>query len=240
MAWDGARRALMALAGLAGLVGVFAMIADAGGVHAPGGGGDAADHLRDQVTVLRHRTTMARQGRLLLLLDPADSTLTLFLGGAELRRWRVYDVEAGARRFALAPRTEDQEWRTRLWQNPRLDPPVQRERRLIVSDSVVPPDPSGAVDWIPLMPEEAVPTPPRFVAHYTGGLGLEVVAEGPDSLLSKGSLVDQVAAGLRRLRPTNLDPYRIRIHMAAPEAGALYRSFPAEAVLVALIPGGRR
>jgi hypothetical protein len=181
---------------------------------------------------------MARQGRQLLFLDPASSTLTLYHGGAELREWRVYGVEAGARRFVLSPAEGDEVWRTRLWQNPRLEPPAERERRLIVSDSVVTPDLTGAVDWIPPTPEEAVPTPTRFVVHYTGGLGLEVVAEGPDSLVAKGTLVEQALGGLRHLHPENLDRYRIRVRMAADDAGTLYRSFPEGAALVAL-PQGR-
>jgi hypothetical protein len=235
MSWEGVRRASMVAIGLGGLVAVGVILLDSGGMFVPVQGVDPAAALRDRVTVLRHRAVMARQGRELLLLDPGNATLTLYLGAAALKAWRVQGVEAGARRFALSP--PDEGWRTRLWQNPHLNPPVQRERRLIVSDSVVPPDPAGEVDWIPPTPEEAVPTPSRFVVHYAGGLGLEVVAEGADSLVAKGTMVEEAVAALREFHPDNLDRYRIRVRMAAEDAGALYRSFPDQAALVALWPG---
>ena len=235
MFWEGVRRALMFAIGLGSLLAVAALIVYSGGMFVPVQGGDAAGALRYQATILRQRAAMAREGRQVLLLDPGDSTLTLYHGGAELRAWRVRGVEAGARRF-LGQRASGQEWRTVVWENPRLEPPVERERRLIVSDSAVPPDLTGAVDWIPPTPEEAVPTPARFVAHYAGGLGLDVVAEGPDSVAAKGTLVEEAMAGLRRLHARNLDRYRIRVRMAAADAGALYRSFPDEAALVVSLP----
>lgn len=236
VSWQGIRSAFMAVAGLAGLAAIALIVVESDGVLLPVEQVDPAEALRARVTVLRHQAVMAREGRQLLVLDPSDSTLTLYLGGVELKAWRVHGVAAGSRRLVLRGEVVDGDWRTRLWQNPRLDPPVERERRVIVSDSVEPPDPSGAVDWIPPLPEEEVPNPSRFVAHYTGGLGLEVVAEGRDTVAVARTFVDEVGAGLRHLHPRNLDRHRIRVRMTREDAGALYRSFPDDAALVVNLP----
>ena len=113
---------------------------------------------------------------------------------------------------------------------------MRRDHRTLVSDSVEPPDPTGAVDWIPPTPDEAVPTPPRFVIHFTGGLGVEVVAAGADSTAARASLWGRIEHRVRRAFPGNWDRYRIRVVMPIAEAGALYRSLPDSTAFVAVIP----
>lgn len=194
---------------------------------------------RDPVAVLSARASalgtqleLAKRDHRYLVLDPQAGTLTLFHGAAPLRSWPVQSVEAGA----LRPMPEEPGWRTRRWDGARMEPALVLERRVIVSDQVEPPDPAGAVDWIPPTPEEAVPAPRRFVVHYDGGLGLEVVAIPADSTLAGPSIPRRIQHRLVRFLPGNWDRYRIRVHMDAHEAGALYRSLPDSTSLLALLP----
>jgi len=195
---------------------------------------DEAAFLAARATVLQAQLELVKEDARYLLLDPEAGALTLFQGGAPLRSWPVTAVAVGERRLG----SPEEGWRTRRWDGVRIEPPVERERRVLVSDSVEPPDLTGAVDWIPPTPEEAVPTPSRFVLHYDGGLGLEVVALAAesDTLSVSVPFLERVEHGLRRFLPRNWDRYRIEVAMAAPEAGALYRSVPDSSSLLAILP----
>lgn len=188
--------------------------------------------LEARVRALGHQRALAEEDARYLLLDPEAGTLTLFHGAVELRAWPVSGVEAGARRLLPA----DQGWQGRRWDGARMEPPVERDRRVIVSDQVEPPDLTGAVEWIPPLPHEAIPTPPRFVVHYQGGLGLEVLAAATDSARAEAGPLTRLEHRLRRFLPRNLDRYRIRVVIPADEAGALYRALPDSTSLVAIIP----
>jgi len=193
---------------------------------------DEAAWLRARAAVLQAQLELVKADARYLLLDPDSGTVTLFDGGAPLRSWRVSEVEAGVRKWG----EEEEGWRTRRWDGARIEPPVKRDRRVIVSDSVASIDLTAAEDWIPPTPEEAIPTPPRFVVHYLGGLGLEVLAAATDSVKPRAKLLDRMEHSLRSLLPRNWDRYRIRVVMPAPEAGALYRSLPDSSSLLAVIP----
>lgn len=199
---------------------------------------DEAAFLQARATALQAQLELVKEDARYLLLDPDVGTLTLFHGGAPLRSWPVVEVHAGARRVGSV----EEGWRTRRWDGVRIEPPVERDRRVLVSDSVEPPDLTGAVDWIPPRPEEAVPTPSRFVVHYQGGLGLEVVAlraeseSEPDSVRVEVPFLRRIEHGLRHLLPRNWDRYRIQVTMPAPEAGTLYRSLPDTSSFLAIIP----
>jgi len=191
---------------------------------------------RAREEALRHRLALAKENRLYFVLDPDIGSLTLFHEATPLRVWHVVDAQAGARRL-FAGRAESQgHWRAVVWERPRLEPPVRRERRLIVSDQVNTPDPAGAVDWIPPTPEEEVPAPERYIVHFAGGSGLEVVAIRADTLSARSSLIQGLVRSFRGFAPANWDRYRIRIVLSAEEAGMLYRTFPPEAAFVAIIP----
>lgn len=200
-----------------------------------------AAFLQERAAVLRLQAELVKEDARYLLLDPDKGSLTLFHGGAPLRSWPILSVEAGARRLG----DEEEGWRSRRWDLARMEPPVERDRRVLVSDSVEPPDLTGTVAWVPPLPEEAVPTPPRFVVHYQGGLGLEVVAIEPapvadslaDTLAFAPPLVERLEHRLRRLLPRNWNRYRIRVTMPEEEAGSLYRSLPDSTSLLAIIPG---
>jgi len=180
----------------------------------------------------REHLRLAREGSLHFVLEPEARTLTLFHGSARLRRWDVETVRAGPRRL-VAGRDIERLWHATAWSAPRLDPPVRRERRVIESDSVVPPDPSGTDAWIPPTPEEAVPSPPRFVVHFEGGLGLEVVSVG-ERVPSRGLL--RTVVGALGAPLLGRDRFRVRVTMDVAEAGALYRAFPPDAALVIILP----
>lgn len=204
-----------------------------------GGVVDAADEdaiLRARSAAARNMLDLARDRARFLVLEPQKGTLTLYDGSIVLRAFPVLQVAAGERRLGVGRGTAREDWRTARWEASRLEPPVILEHRTLVSDSVEPPDLTGAVDWIPPTPEEAVPTPPRFVIHFAGGLGMEVVAEGTDTLSTRVGLWDRAEHRVRRFFPRNWDRYRIRVVMPFAEAGALYRSLPDSIALVAVIP----
>jgi hypothetical protein len=196
----------------------------------------ASAELAARVSVLRERVRLAPSDTPLLVLDPAHGTLSLARGGATLREWPVSAVSAGRRRLGFGRGTDHVDWRTRVWADGHVDPPAHRDRRVIVSDEVTPPDLTGAVDWIPPTPEEAVPTPPRFLVHYADGLGVEVVADAARAGHGIGRLLRRLLFTSREILPVSWDRYRVRIVMPAAEAGALYRGFPAGALFVAVLP----
>lgn len=193
--------------------------------------------LSGRVEGLRARLRLAESDTLLLILDPFVGSFILARGGATLREWSVSEISAGKRRLGFGRGVDRPDWRTRIWSAAQLDPPVRRERRVLVSDTVAVPDLSGAVDWIPPTPEEAVPTPPRFLVHYAEGLGVEVIAVGAPSARGLRGLLRRGSSLAREVLPASWDRYRIRVMMPAAEAGSLYRSFPDDAALLALLSG---
>jgi hypothetical protein len=195
-----------------------------------------AAFLAAREAVLRERLALARTDTLQLVLDPESGTLTLARGGTTLREWPVTEVEAGRRRLGFGRGPERADWRVHAWRGGTVDPPVRVERRVIVTDDSLPPDLTGAVDWIPPTPEEAVPTPLRFVVHYPDGLGVEVVAQGHGDARRLRGLPQRLRFLVREMMPRRWDRYRVRLVMPAAEAGALYRSFPSGAVFLAVLP----
>lgn len=193
---------------------------------------DPAVLLEARLRALQEQKALVDEDARYLILDPEAGTLTLFHGAAVLRAWPVVGVDAGSRR--LLP--EGEGWRARRWDGARVEPAVERDRRVIVSDEVEPPDLTGEVEWIPPLPEDAIPTPPRFVVHYNGGLGLEVLAAATDSARAEAGPLTRLGHRLRRLLPGNWDRYRIRVVIPADEAGALYRSLPDSTSFVAVLP----
>jgi hypothetical protein len=205
-----------------------------------GGGEPPLDEMRlleARAVAQDHRLALAKEPRFYLFLEPEAGTLSLYHGAALLRAFPVQDLEVGHRRVVGGATVDGEDWRSRVWDGPRVEPPVHRERQVIVSDSVEPPDLAGSVDWIPPTPEEAVPTPKRFVIHFHGGLGLEVTAERSDSATVHAGPWARMSHAAARVLPRNWDRYRIRVAMDAVEAGALYRSLPDSVGFLAVLPG---
>lgn len=200
------------------------------------GGAREESLLRARSAAVRNKLDLARDGVHFLVLEPEAGTLTLYDGSILLRTYPILEVAIGERRLGVGRGAAREDWRTARWEGSRLEPPIHREHRTLVSDSVEPPDPTGAVDWIPPTPDEAVPTPHRFVIHFSGGLGMEVVASGTDTTSTQAGPWAQIGHRARQLLPRNWDRYRIRVVMPTTEAGALYRSLPDSIALVAVIP----
>ena len=194
------------------------------------------DVLPAREAVLEHHLALARADRLYLVLDPGRGSLDLWMGPALLRSWPLRSVAIGTRRALASGRTPDPATLSVLWERARLEPHARRTRRVIVSDQVLPPDPAGAVDWIPPTPEEEVPLPARFVIHFSGGLGVEVRPVSVDSVVTKPGVGDRLRARLARLHPRNWDRLRIRVQMTPEDAGALYRALP-EGIPLLFVPG---
>jgi len=193
--------------------------------------------LEARAGALRAATQLARADRTFFVLDPGLGVLTLYSGGAELRVYPVGEVRAGSRRavtWGVAEGAHD--WRARVWADARIDPPIHRNPRVLVSDSVVPPDLAGAEAWIPPTPEEGIPAPRHFMVHFADGLGVEfTLADGEETPRDIGA---RLRGLLARMLPRNWDRHRIRVEMTAVELGALYRAFPSDAAFVAVLPSG--
>jgi hypothetical protein len=177
---------------------------------------------------------LARSGEpeaVVLVLDLESQALRFDHGSLVLRSYAVADVAAGSLRLgsdAARPALEPT-----VWIGGRLDPAPVRVRRVTRSDSAEPPDLAGAVDYIPPTPEEAVPAPPRYVIHFAGGEGLEVVAaEGTGEPVKRREAVRRAIARLRWKVPWNADRYRMRVVLPAADAGSLYRALPEVVTLV--------
>lgn len=219
--------------GLALLAALILMSRTSVGDH---GGAGEETLLRARSAAVRNKLDLARDAVHFLVLEPEAGTLTLYDGSILLRSYPVLEVATGERRLGLGRGAAREDWRTARWEGSRLEPPIHREHRTLVSDSIEPPDPTGAVDWIPPTPDEAVPTPHRFVIHFSGGLGVEVVASSADTTSTRSGPWARIGHRARQLLPRNWDRYRIRVVMPAAEAGALYRSLPDSTALVAVIP----
>ena len=128
-----------------------------------------------------------------------------------------------------------------------------------MSDKVVPPDLTGAVDWVPPTPQEQFPTRSRYFVRYDGGLVLEVVATAGSGVATEesfpgDSLSDRSYRGpgaLTRLRHWLADRLfvlfsggnhhvKVRIVLPVDEAGNLYRSLPDSSSLLIVSPAPRR
>lgn len=201
---------------------------------------DPAVQLAAEATTLRARLELAAADRRYLVLEPQRGVLTLVQGGAELRSWPVRDVSAGARHLTLGADPHREDWRRVTWTDGRLDPPVRRERRVVVSNQVEPPDLTGAVEWVPPTPEEEIPAPGRFWIHFEEGLGLEVQADAsgdaPARPLPGPGLMASLRAAVGHLSPRNWDRYRVRVVMEPADAGSLYRTLPDSVAFVATLP----
>lgn len=211
----------------------------AAGQSEPGGASSVTgqpDPVHQEAARTAH-LTLAAEDRLYLVLDADTRALTLYHGGAALRTWTAGEMTVGARRLPLGRGAALEDWRApRTWTGGEPAPRPRMERRVIHSATATPPDPSGAVDWIPPTPEEAVPAPARFVLRFPDGLGLEVVAADAPGSGFVARLGDVARRAWSAVRPWSWDRYRVRLVLPATEAGALYRGLPPDATLLTLLP----
>ncbi len=197
----------------------------------------ALEPLRAEVASLALEAELAAGSDFYLVLDRGTPSLTLYHQGTALRRYEVSGLAVGrARRFFAPARPLD--LGGRIWSGARLAPERRVERVEMVSDEATPPDPTGAVSWVPPAPHELNPTPAVFRVRYADGLSIEIRAERASASGEAAGPAPRRAGIARRLawwladRAVLLVPGgggqgRLRIAMPADEAGALYRSLPA-------------
>jgi hypothetical protein len=169
---------------------------------------------------LKRQLALAEGGSLHLLLDLGEQRLSLFHGPARLADYAVRAVEIATRRDLLGRRAVPEGWSTAIW----TDGGVRPKRRELARNLD-----ASAPDYaerrrevlVPPTPEESQPSPRTWRIAFGDGRTLEVVAvplpeSGP---ATKGGRVKGVDA---RLRPG----IRVRVHLAAGDAAALYRAIP--------------
>lgn len=216
-----------------------------GALGAPGGisGRDTnateLGRARWETRALRMEAELASRGGAYLVLSLPANVLTLKFQGAVLREFPLLDASVRTRRLTG--------WLGRhssaldsIWGEGALLPTIHIERMVILSDSVVPPDPSGTVAFIPPSPEEAIPTPPSFRILFQGNLSLAVeLDEADDTGDGAGAESPFPGKGIGhwfRLRPWRSDVLRLQLTMTRTQAGALYRSYSSGIPLMVVGP----
>ena len=218
--------------------------------------------LRSSVERLELEDQLAEGGGFYLVLDAGAGTLGLFFEGIPLRTYPVSDVAIGRPYRLFVSNPDEPRVTGRIWGNARLEPKRIIERVEIVSDQVVPPDPTGAISWVPPTPEEQYPIRPRYRVLYEGGLSLEIVAddspaaesadangdakgdangeaEDSESTIQRPGVVSRLLGWLGErlsLLFSGGDRVRVRLVLPASEAGRLYRSLPEESPLLIVTP----
>lgn len=229
-------------------LGVPAAAAAQGLAGTPSSRSAEADALRSDISRLELENAMAESGDFYLVLDPTAGTLELFLEGVPLRTYSASGAEVGRPFRWFLSRSPAIPVTDRIWVNARLYPQRVIDRVEIVSDRVVPPDRTGAVDWVPPTPEEQFPALGRYFVRYDAGLLLEVVAATPAGDAIAGGAEPGQRHGkpgpwtrLRRRIADRLsvvfrggNDVRVRISLPAEEAARLYRSLPAQSRLLIL------
>ena len=210
------------------------------GVPTGGEFGTELDRVRRETRNLRLETELASGVGPYLLLDLQEKALTLKLQGVILREFPVLDASARIRHSAGRGGSRGLPVDS-IWGGGNLLPEVRRKREVIYSDSVTPPDPSGAVATIPPTPEEAVPTPPTFRIRFLEGRSVAVTAAPTEMSGEQGhdgrpSAWSGVAHWVRR-KPWHRDLFRLDITMAEAEAGALYRALSPGIPMLVVGPG---
>ncbi len=166
-----------------------------------------------------------------LVVDLSVPSLTLKASGVPLRSFPVLEATGRSRRF-LGILGGERRLPERVWDGSSLLPHRRLERRVILSESAVPPDKVGEVDFIPPTPEEETPTLPSFRIRFQDGLSIFILAgdggEGGDTEVPaevpKGSVFKKLARWFRT-HSWQRDPLRIDLVLPAEEAGAFYRAF---------------
>ncbi|TFH62224.1 MAG: hypothetical protein E4G90_09235 [Gemmatimonadales bacterium] len=194
--------------------------------------------LRRENRALELELVLASEVRPYLILDMPGRTITLKSQGAPLRGFQALETSVRDRRhrgfLGRRPSTVGTAWAGGI-----LLPRRNKNRVVILSDSVAAPDPSGTMSYIPPTPEEATPGPHTFRIRFDGGLSLLVRSgadfSAPASDTAQGERGDPVAAAgpnlfqrvllWFRLKPWRRDPLRLEVVLSSDEAGSLYRAF---------------
>ena len=163
-----------------------------------------------------------------LVLDPAAKELALMLRGAELRRYPVIALSAGAPRVAFVRRGGRAAWQGVIFSGGRLDPPREIDRL-----ELKPPPPDGSGETkpvIPPTPEELFPVPLRYHIRFGRGPSIEIRPREADASSRWARFATWWGARWRdtlaALSPPEDEIVRLRIVLAPEDANTLYRSLP--------------
>lgn len=162
-----------------------------------------------------------------LVLDPAAKELALMLRGAELRRYPVIALSAGAPRVAFVRRGGRAAWQGVIFSGGRLDPPREIDRLQITPA----PDASGETKVvIPPTPEELFPVPLRYHIRFGRGPSIEIRPREADASSRWARFATWWGARWRdtlaALAPPGDEIVRLRIVLAPEDANTLYHSLP--------------
>lgn len=194
--------------------------------------------LRRENRALELELVLASEDRPYLILDMPGRTITLKSHGAPLRAFRALETSVRDRRHRVFLGRKASVVDT-AWADGILLPRRNKNRVVILSDSVAAPDPSGTMSYIPPTPEEATPGPPTFRIRFKGGLSLLVRSgadpsalasetaqgEGGDPGAAAGPNLFQRVTLWFRLKPWRRDPLRLEMVLPKDEAGSFYRAF---------------
>ena len=177
------------------------------------------------------------------MLDPAASTLTLMLNGAELQRYPVIGLLVGQPRVSWFSRRDPRPWQGVVWAHGELDPPRQLDRLVIQAAPPRKDAPEPEAPPIPPTPEEmypgavALPGAIRRRAVDRSAPARRRPAGRPAGAApcagGRAKWHDEIAAVFHRDR----DRVRLRLALNPKDAASLYRSLPPSVRLVILSKG---
>ncbi len=205
--------------------------------------------LRRENRALELELVLASEVQPYLVLDMPGRTITLKSQGAPLRGFQALETSVRDRRHRGLLGRKASAGDT-VWADGILLPRRNKNRVVILSDSVAAPDPSGSMSYIPPTPEEATPGPPTFRIRFKGGLSLMVRSdEGSSAQQSDTTQGEEGTPGAAegpnlfqrvilwfRLKPWRRDPLRLEVFLPSDEAGALYRAYSEGTPLLVIGP----
>jgi hypothetical protein len=172
---------------------------------------------------LRNLSSLADSADFYLVLDLDRNELGLCYRGVPVHEYPAHAIELGLPRRFFRRASVTGDWYDQIWREGRLTPtPHRRDENLGATEDSTGFDP----DWVPMLPEELIPSPRRYEIEFEDGLVVEVVADSTQS--GPGAW----QRWIDRTRALFSSKLRLRITLDPEDAGELYRSLPAETELV--------
>ncbi|MEZ4655622.1 MAG: hypothetical protein R3E12_19035 [Candidatus Eisenbacteria bacterium] len=169
---------------------------------------------------LQNLSALADSADFYLVLDLRKSALALCYRGAPIREYQARAIELGRPRRFFHRSAVSEEWYDQIWRDGKLDP---RRRRLDESLGATEDSTGFDPDWVPMLPEELIPAPPRYEIDFTPNLVLEVVADSSNAGVGHG--------WKERMRALFSSRARLRLVLSPDDAGELYRALPEDTEL---------
>jgi hypothetical protein len=200
---------------------------------------EGAARLQRTNAQLQKQIELAAGKEFYLVLDPANSSLTLMMKGAPLQRYAVMGLQVGHPRLAWMSARDPRHVQSVIWSGGELDPPRQIDRLVIQAaepgkgpaEEVAPP--------IPATPEELYPVPSRYHVRFADGLSVEILPREADKSIgrwarTRAAMAEQWRDIVAALRTSRRDAIRLRITLDPKDAQSVYRSLPPAVRLIVL------